>query len=244
MLKKSFYFWKTFFMEQNGKISIKNWAKEDRPREKLLLKGTPSLSPAELLAILISSGNKNESAVDLAKRILKLAHDNINELAKFDINTLKKVKGIGEAKAITILAALELGRRRKLEEAVQKKSFISSKDAFDFFQPIIGDLKFEESHFITLNQANKIIAHHKIGQGGIVGTVMDPRIILKQALTDEAVNIILAHNHPSGNLIPSDADKKITQKIKEAAKLMDITLFDHIIITQLSYFSFADEGIL
>ncbi len=231
-------------MEQNDKTSIKNWAKEDRPREKLLLKGTNSLSPAELLAILIGSGNRNESAVDLAKKILQLANNNINELAKFDINTLKKIKGIGEAKAITIVAALELGRRRKLEEAVQKKSFTSSNDAFEFFQPIIGDLKYEESHFITLNQANKIIAHHKIGQGGIVGTVMDPRIILKQALADEAVNIILAHNHPSGNIKPSDADKKITQKIKEAAKTMDILLIDHIIVTQNSYFSFADDGIL
>ncbi|PIX32735.1 MAG: hypothetical protein COZ59_12415, partial [Bacteroidetes bacterium CG_4_8_14_3_um_filter_31_14] len=231
-------------MEQNEKISIKNWAKEDRPREKLLLKGCSSLSPAELLAILIGSGNKTESAVDLSKRILKLANDNINQLAKFDINTLKKINGIGEAKAITIIAALELGRRRKSEEAFERKTVISSKDAFEFFEPIIGDLKIEEAYLITLNQANKIIAHHKIGQGGIVGTVMDPRIILKQALNDEAVNIILAHNHPSGNIKPSEADKKITQKIKDAAKTMDITLIDHIIIAQQSYFSFADEGIL
>ena len=137
-----------------------------------------------------------------------------------------------------------MGRRRKLEEAFERKTVISSKDAFEFFEPIIGDLKIEEAYLITLNQANKIIAHHKIGQGGIVGTVMDPRIILKQALNDEAVNIILAHNHPSGNIKPSEADKKITQKIKDAAKTMDITLIDHIIITQQSYFSFADEGIL
>jgi len=231
-------------MTQNQKISIKNWAKEDRPREKLLLKGTASLSPSELLAILIRSGNKEESAVDLAKKILRLANDNLNELSQFDINQLKKIKGIGEAKAVTIIAALELGRRRKAEDVFLRRTIITSRDAFQYLQSFIGDLTYEESHFITLNQASKIIGHHKIGQGGIAGTVMDTRIILKQSLLDGALKIILAHNHPSGNLQPSDADKNITNKIKESAKLMDITLLDHLIITQQSYFSFADEGIL
>lgn len=231
-------------MEQPEKFSIKNWSKEDRPREKLVLKGKASLSPAELLAILIGSGSRNESAVDLSKRILKLAGDNINELAKFDINKLKEIKGIGEAKAITILAALELGRRRNAEKAIEQDTIVSSQQAFEYLQSIIGDLTHEESHFITLNQASKIIAHHKTSQGGMVGTVMDPRIILKQALMDGASKIILAHNHPSGNLHPSEADKTITKKIKESAKLMDITLLDHLIITQKSYFSFADEGLL
>lgn len=231
-------------MEQPEKFSIKNWSKEDRPREKLVLKGKASLSPAELLAILIGSGSRNESAVDLSKRILKLAGDNINELAKFDINKLKEIKGIGEAKAITILAALELGRRRNAEKAIEQDTIVSSQQAFEYLQSIIGDLTHEESHFITLNQASKIIAHHKTSQGGMAGTVMDPRIILKQALMDGASKIILAHNHPSGNLHPSEADKTITKKIKESAKLMDITLLDHLIITQKSYFSFADEGLL
>ncbi len=231
-------------MEKPEKFSIKNWSKEDRPREKLLLKGTSSLSPAELLAILIGSGNKDESAVDLSKRILRLANDNLNELAKFDIDTLKKIKGIGEAKAVTIVAALELGRRRNAEKAIEQETIVSSKQAFEYLQSIIGDLTHEESHFLTLNQASKIIAHHKTSQGGMAGTVMDPRLILKQAIMDGASKIILAHNHPSGNLQPSEADKIITNKIKESAKLMDIALLDHLIITQQSYFSFADEGLL
>jgi DNA repair protein RadC len=231
-------------MASNEKLSIKNWATEDRPREKLLLKGSSSLSPAELIAILIGSGTKEESAVEVAKRLLKSANDNLNELAQFDIKQLKKIKGIGPVKAITIAAALELGRRRIAENAIQKKTVVSSSDAYEYFQSIIGDLTFEESHFITLNNASKVIAHHKTSQGGMAGTVMDPRIILKQALLDGASKIILAHNHPSGNLKPSEADISITKKIKESAKLMDIALLDHLIITQKSYFSFADEGLL
>ena len=233
-----------FFMAPNEKLSIKNWATEDRPREKLVLKGSSSLSPAELIAILIGSGTKEESAVEVAKRLLKAANDNLNELAKFDINQLKKIKGIGPAKAVTIAAALELGRRRIAENAIDKKTVVSSKDAFEYFQSIIGDLTFEESHFITLNNASKVIAHHKTSQGGMAGTVMDPRLILKQALLDGASKIILAHNHPSGNLKPSEADIAITKKIKESAKLMDIILLDHLIITQKSFFSFADEGLI
>jgi DNA repair protein RadC len=231
-------------MASNEKLSIKNWATEDRPREKLVLKGSPSLSPAELIAILIGSGTKEESAVEVAKRLLKAANNNLNELAQFDIKQLKKIKGIGPVKAVIIAAALELGRRRIGEHAIQKKIVVSSNDAYEYFQSIIGDLTFEESHFITLNNASKVIAHHKTSQGGMAGTVMDPRLILKQALLDGATKIILAHNHPSGNLKPSEADISITKKINESAKLMDITLLDHLIITQKSYFSFADEGLL
>jgi len=231
-------------MASNEKHSIKHWATEDRPREKLVLKGSNSLSPAELIAILIGSGTKEESAVEVAKRLLKAANDNLNELALFDIKQLKKIKGIGTVRAVTIAAALELGRRRIAESAIQKKTVVSSQDAFEYFQSIIGDLTFEESHFITLNNASKVIAHHKTSQGGMAGTVMDPRLILKQALLDGASKIILAHNHPSGNLKPSEADIAITKKIKESAKLMDIALLDHLIITQKSYYSFADEGLL
>lgn len=235
---------KTFFMVSSKKHSIKNWATEDRPREKLVLKGCNSLSPTELIAILIGSGTKEESAVEVAKRLLKTAKDNLNELAQFDLKQLQKIKGIGPAKAVTIVAALELGRRRIAENALQKKTVVSSKEAFEYFQSVIGDLTFEESHFITLNNASKVIAHHKTSQGGIAGTIMDPKIILRQALLDGASKIILAHNHPSGNLKPSEADIAITKKIKESAKLMDITLLDHLIITQKSYYSFADEELL
>jgi len=231
-------------MEQSEKLSIKNWAEEDRPREKLVQKGPNSLSPAELIAILIGSGTKEDSAVELAKRLLQAANNNINELAKFNINQLKKIKGIGQARAVTILAALELGRRRKSEEALKKKTITQSSEAIEFFQSVLGDLTHEESHFITLNNANIVIAHHKTSQGGMAGTVMDPRLILKQALLDGASKIIIAHNHPSGNTKPSDADVTITKKIKESAKLMDISLLDHIIITQQAYYSFADEGML
>ena len=231
-------------MEQSKKLSIKNWSEEDRPREKLILKGRNSLSPAELIAILIGSGTKKESAVEVAKSLLQLANNNLSKLAQLEIKELEKIKGIGNARAVTIAAALELGRRIKAEKALENKTISTSEQAFEFFQSYLGDLSHEESHFVTLNNANKIIAHHKTSQGGMAGTVMDPRLILKQALLDGAVKIIIAHNHPSGNTKPSDADVSITKKIKESARLMDISLLDHIIITQKTYYSFADEGIL
>lgn len=225
-------------------LSIKNWALEDRPREKLLLKGTSSLSPAELLAILIGSGTRNESAVELAKKMLKAANNNINELAKFDIKQLTKFKGIGEAKAVTIAAALELGRRRKSEEILQRKTILSTIDSFEYFRSYLGDLAHEEFHYITLNNASLIIEHHRLSKGGLSGTTIDPRIILRQALMNNASKIILAHNHPSGSLKPSDSDILITKKIKEAAKIMDITLLDHLIITQDRFYSFAESNAL
>lgn len=222
--------------------SIKNWANDDRPREKLLAKGVMALSNAELLAILIGSGTKNISAVDLSKEILSYSENNLNLLGKKSVKDFVKHKGIGEAKAITIVAALELGRRRKTEDNKSKNKITSSKDVFNIFSPILSDLQHEEFWVLTLNRSNKIINKHKISQGGLSATVIDNKIIFNFVLNDLATSIILCHNHPSGNLSPSENDKQITKKIKQAAKLLDITLLDHIIVTQTNYFSFADEG--
>ncbi|MBI5217696.1 MAG: DNA repair protein RadC [Bacteroidia bacterium] len=224
------------------KLSIKEWAAEDRPREKLLLKGTGSLSDAELIAILIRVGNKNETAVELAKRILNIAGNNINELGKKSITDLTKLKGIGLAKAISIIAALELGRRRKLADFQDKKKIACSKDVFDIFQPALGDLATEEFWILLLNQSNRVKSKHRISQGGLTGTVVDIRVILQIALENKSVGIILCHNHPSGNITPSNEDIKITSRMKEAAASMDISLLDHMIITDAAYYSFADEG--
>jgi len=228
----------------NERLKIKDWAIEDRPREKLLMKGISALSDAELIAILIGSGSRNETAVELSKRILEKTNNNLNELAKLTINDLKKEKGIGEAKAISIVAALELGRRRKLSDIINKQKITSSKDIFNIFQPILGDLPHEEFWILLLNRANKIIDKHRISQGGTSGTVIDIRIILKEAIEKLASSLIISHNHPSGNVLPSQQDKEITKKLKDAAALMDITLLDHLIVTDSSYFSFCDEGIL
>ena len=228
----------------DGILKIKDWALEDRPREKLLMKGISALSDAELIAILIGSGSRNETAVELSKRILEKTNNNLNELAKLTINDLKKEKGIGEAKAISIVAALELGRRRKISDIINKQKITSSKDTFDIFQPILGDLPHEEFWILLLNRANKIIDKHRISQGGTSGTVIDIRIILKEAIEKLASSLIISHNHPSGNVLPSQQDKEITKKLKDAAALMDITLLDHLIVTDSSYFSFCDEGIL
>lgn len=233
----------SFLMSENDKnISIKNWAEDDRPREKLLLKGRSALSDAELIAILIATGNREESAVDVAKKILFSVGNNLNDLGKLSVNDLKKTKGIGEAKAITIIASLELGRRRKSEEAQEKKQIITSKDAYHFFEPLISDNRHEEFWVVMLNRANKILAHKKISEGGINGTVADPRIIFKHAIENFATSIMLCHNHPSGNITPSNEDIKLTQKIKEAGKLLDILVLDHIIIGDKNYYSFSDEG--
>lgn len=217
---------------------------EDRPREKLLNKGLSSLSDAELVAILIGSGTRNETAVELAKKILVSVKNNLNELGKLTVADLRKTKGIGEAKAITIIAALELGRRRKLSDSMSRKKIMGSKDVFEYFQPILGDLPHEEFWVLLLNRSNKIIERNKISQGGISGTVIDVRMILKNAIEKLASSLILCHNHPSGNLKASEADQKITEKLKEAARLMDIQVLDHLIVTDNAYFSFADEGIL
>lgn len=231
-------------MAEYKNLTIKDWALEDRPREKLLGKGINSLTDAELIAILIGSGNRNESAVELAKKILKGVKNNLNELGKLTIEDLMASKGIGEAKAVTIIAALELGRRRKQADIMEKKKISGSKDVFEFFQPVLADLPYEEFWILLLNRSNKIIEKFKISQGGISGTVIDVRMILKNAVEKLASSIILCHNHPSGNLQPSEADKKITTKLKDAANIMDMQVLDHLIITDSSFYSFADEGIL
>lgn len=231
-------------MNEYKKLNIKDWAEEDRPREKLLKNGSRSLTDAELIAILIGSGNTEETAVELSKRILSTSGNNLNELGRKSIDYLKSFKGIGEAKAITIVAALELGKRRKEAGVFSKKTITVSNDAFEYFLPALGDLNHEEFWVLLLDRGNKIQDSFRISQGGISGTIIDVRIILKPALEKQSSNIILCHNHPSGTLYPSQADRQITTKIKDAAKLMDISVLDHIIIGQNKYFSFADEGIL
>lgn len=229
---------------ENQKITIKQWAEDDRPREKLMLKGKTVLSDAELLAILIGSGHKDESAVDLCKRILATYDHNLSVLARQSITKLTAFKGIGEAKAITIIAALEIGQRRRLSERVEEPQITSSSDAFELINPLIGDLEHEEFWVLYLNNSNKVKYKAPLSKGGMTGTVVDVRVLFQTALEQKEVGIILAHNHPSGKLKPSDADIQITKKIKEAGKVMDIQLLDHLIITEYSYYSFADEGIL
>lgn len=229
---------------ENKSISIKNWSEEDKPREKLMLKGKSILSDAELIAILIGSGSRNESAVELSKKILASVGNNLNELGKLNLNQLCSFKGIGEAKAISIIATMELARRRRSEAAVELTKIASSQTIFEIMQPIIGELQHEEFWVLHLNNANKIIAKTHLSKGGMTGTVVDVRIIFKGALECSAIGIVLCHNHPSGNLKPSEADKEITRKIKTAARSLDIIVLDHVIVTQNGYFSFADEGIL
>lgn len=229
---------------ERSSFTIKNWSESDRPREKLLQKGRASLTDAELLAILIGSGTRNESAVDLCKRILAGAGNSLSELGKLSVNQLKEFKGIGEAKAVTIVAALELGRRRRFEEALEKKKISSSTSVFELMQPIIGELPHEEFWIIYLNNSNKVIDQLLLSKGGITGTLVDVRLALKKAIEVGATSIILAHNHPSGNLSPSTPDKQLTQKLKTAGESLDIKVLDHIIVTEKSYFSFADEGLL
>lgn len=229
---------------ENTSFSIKNWAEDDKPREKLMLKGKSVLSDAELIAILIGSGSRNESAVDLSKRILASVDHNLNALGKLSILQLCEFKGIGQAKAISIIAAAELGRRRNSEtaEALQKVS--NSKEVFSIMQPIIGELYHEEFWVLFLNNSNKILHKAQLSKGGITGTVVDVRIIFKIALEHNATSIMLCHNHPSGTLTPSDADKSITKTVKQAGINLNIQVIDHIIITENEFFSFSDNGIL
>ncbi|HMG81835.1 MAG TPA: DNA repair protein RadC [Ferruginibacter sp.] len=224
--------------------SIKNWALDDRPREKLFSKGAATLSNSELLAILINNGSKQKSALDLAKEILQLGNNNLNELGKLTLKEFQQIKGIGEAKAVTIAAALELGRRRQAATAFEKPTIRSSSDIATYLQAIIKDYSYEVFAVLFLNQANKINHFEIVSKGGITGTVADPRIILKRALEEDATSIILCHNHPSGNLKPSRADELVTKNIKEAAKYFDIKVLDHIIVSEEGYFSFADEGLI
>jgi DNA repair protein RadC len=225
-------------------LKITDWAEEDRPREKLLYKGTSSLGDAELLGILISSGTRNKSAVELGRELLQMANNNLNNLGKLSISDLKKVQGIGPARAVTIAAALELGRRRKLSDAEEVVQIRCSKDVADIFHPLLADLQYEEFWVLFLNRSNKIIGRMKLSQGGISGTVTDVRMVMKKAIECLASGIIVCHNHPSGNLNPSESDSKITKKIKEAGELLDIQMLDHLIISDRDYYSFADNGLL
>ena len=230
--------------EKPTSFSIKNWSQDDQPREKLRDKGKLTLSDAELVAILIGSGNRNESAVDLCKRILASVDNNLNALGKVSLKHLMEFNGIGEAKAITITAALELGRRRKFEDAVKQEKITSSRDVYDIMQPVLGELSHEEFWVIYLNNSNKVLLKQQLSKGGITGTLVDVRLVLKQALEVGATALILCHNHPSGTLKASEADKKITQNLKTAGLSLDIKVLDHIIVTEKAYFSFADETIL
>lgn len=231
-------------MTENETLNLKAWAEEDRPREKLMGKGRQVLSEAELIAILIGSGSRNETAVELSKRILSAVENNLNELGKLGVNELTKFKGIGEAKAISIVAALELGRRRKETETVKREKITTSRDAYEAMKPKMIDLPHEEFWLVILNRANGIIKKELISRGGVAGTVVDTKIIFKCAVEHYASSIIICHNHPSGNLKPSEADIKITKSIKEAGKIMEIPLIDHLIITDAGYYSFADEGMI
>jgi DNA repair protein RadC len=229
---------------ENRPMPIKSWAEDDRPREKLLQKGKNALSDAELLAIIIGSGSKNVSAVSLSKLILATIDNNLNRLGKMSVSDLKKFKGIGEAKAIAIITALELGRRKRLEEATEFTKITSSKAVFNLMQPLIGELQHEEFWIVYLNNSNKIVQKDQLSKGGLTGTLVDGRLVFKKAIELYATAIILCHNHPSGKLQPSAADRSITKKLILAGDTLDIKVLDHVIITENAYFSFADENLL
>jgi DNA repair protein RadC len=231
-------------VEDSTPLNIKSWSPEDRPREKLLLKGTSALSDAELVAILIGSGTPKMSAVELSKKILLQGKNNLNELARLSVKDLMKIQGIGEAKAITIVAALELGRRRKEQDPEEKPKITSSKDAFDLLKGDMMDLPNEEFWVLLMNRANRVVKKKRVSEGGVSGTVADPKIIYKMALEELASGVIVAHNHPSGNLQASQSDLDLTKKLKEAGKFLEIQLLDHIIIANQKYLSFADEGMI
>jgi DNA repair protein RadC len=232
-------------MNDDKKLSITQWAVEDRPREKLLLKGAQVLTTAELIAILLGSGNDTESAVDLAKRIFQTHNNDLSQLFRVSINDLKKFKGVGEAKAVTIASAIELARRYEAsKDGIVPETVRSSVDAYKSISPILFGLKHEEFWILSLSQSNRIISKYKIGQGGIASTTVDLRIIFQKALSDNATGIIICHNHPSGSDAVSKEDKSLTERIKNAATMLDIKLFDHIIVTGETYVSFADTGLL
>ena len=229
--------------ESKDFLSIKSWAEEDRPREKLLLKGKSSLSDAELIAILLRTGVKGSSALDIAKKILHRVNGDLNELGKLSVSELKQMeKGLGDTKSITIAAALELGRRRQSSVIREKPTIRTSNDSFEYIYPEIADLPHEEFYVLYLNKSNKVITHKHISSGGVSGTVADTKIILKHAVELLASSIIAVHNHPSGNLKPSQADIDTTKKLREAAGLFDVLLLDHLIIGDKNYYSFSDTG--
>lgn len=226
------------------KLTIKTWAVNDRPREKLLDKGQTFLSDAELIAILIGSGNTEDSAVGLSKKILSSVGNNLNKLAKLSTDDLQQFKGIGKAKAISIITALELGKRRQFEIIAKEPKINSPKDVFQIMQPLIGELHHEEFWVLFLSNSNKVLAKKQISKGGLTATLVDIRLLYKRALELASIGIIVCHNHPSGNILPSTSDKELTRKIKKAGATLDIKLLDHLIITEKTYFSFADEHLL
>ena len=231
-------------MSKSNTFSIKEWNESDRPREKLLRNGHRSLTDSELIAILIGSGNRKESAVTLSQRIMASRSNNLNELGKLGVTDLLKFNGIGVAKAVTIVAALELGRRRSNGESPQKQKIASSETVYQLMQPILGELPHEEFWILYLNNSNKVLQMVQLSKGGITGTLVDIRLAYKNALDVGAVAVILVHNHPSGTLRPSQADKDLTQKLKKAGESLDIKVLDHLIVTEKAYFSFADENLL
>jgi DNA repair protein RadC len=227
-----------------GFLNIKSWAAEDRPREKLVLKGKAALSDAELIAILLGTGTASRSAVDVAKSVLQAVSNDLNELARLTVKDLTKIKGVGEAKAITIVSALELGRRRKEISTEERPKITGSKDIYELLKAELLDIPHEAFWIVLLNRANRVIKKHQISQGGVAGTLADPKIIFKIALEELASGVILAHNHPSGNLNASQADIDLTRKLKESGKLLEIQVLDHLIIAGKKYMSFADEGLM
>lgn len=231
-------------METKHKLSINQWALEDRPREKMMEKGASALSDAELLAILIGSGNTDESAVELMRRILVGCGNNLNSLAKWEVQDFSRFKGMGPAKSITVMAALELGKRRKLQEVEARRQITCSTDIYDLFHPLMCDLEQEEFWVLLLNQASRVIDKIRISTGGIDGTYADVRTILREALLQRATQMAVVHNHPSGNIHPSQSDRALTEHIRKAAGTMNIHLIDHVIVCEERYYSFADEGLL
>jgi len=229
---------------QEDNYSIKHWAKDDRPREKLRSRGAEALADSELIAILLQNGTAGRSAIDLSRELLGLAKNNLQNFGRLSYREMMKVKGIGEAKALILTAAIELGRRRHASQSLEKTVIRDSRDVAQYFQTMLQDHKHEVFAVMFLNRANRINHLEVISEGGITGTVADPRIILRKALEEEAVSLILCHNHPSGNLKPSKSDEELTRKIKEASQYFDIRILDHIIVSEDGWFSFADEGML
>ena len=231
-------------IEEHRPLRIKQWSADDRPREKLVRNGARTLTDAELIAILIGSGSGTLNAVDVSKKILSLANNDLQELSKLTVREMTRVKGIGQVKALAIAAALELGRRRKEKAPAEKLKVSSSREAYDLLSPELSDLQHEEFWVLFLNRANKLICKKRISEGGVAGTVADPKIIFKHALDELASGIVAAHNHPSGNTVASQSDIDLTHRLKEAGKLLEIQLLDHLIIAGQKYYSFADEGVI
>jgi len=231
-------------MTYTSKTPIKQWSEDDRPREKMILKGKVALSNAELLAVLINSGNRKDSALDIAKQILDTVNQNLTELSRLSVNELTRISGIGTAKAVTITAALELGNRKRTQDAMIREKISSSRDVFELFHPELSEANYEAFWIVLLNRANRIIRKLSISEGGISGTVADPKKIFKMGLEFNASSVILCHNHPSGNIQPSEADIRLTKKMKEAGILLDLPVLDHLIIGGSAYYSFADEGMM